>query len=83
MVDPILPPFLPSSFQGAYGAVVSATGARPGVAVAVKRIVCVSVERGESTRSRCEHTFLRLPAAHATVTTPAGRAVARRPAHLE
>lgn len=55
--------------QGAYGVVVSATDTRTGEEVAIKRIVCVFDEPGESTRILRELKFLRLLAAHPNVIT--------------
>eukprot|EP00170_Pyropia_yezoensis_P008167 contig_34033_g8194 len=54
---------------GAYGVVVSATDTRTGEEVAIKRIVCVFDEPGESTRILRELKFLRLLAAHPNVIT--------------
>lgn len=55
--------------QGAYGVVVSATDTRTGEEVAIKRIVCVFDEPGESTRILRELKFLRLLSAHPNVIT--------------
>ncbi|GAB0497556.1 hypothetical protein MMPV_008891 [Pyropia vietnamensis] len=55
--------------EGAYGVVVSATDTRTGEEVAIKRIVCVFDEPGESTRILRELKFLRLLAAHPNIIT--------------